>query len=100
MKEVQRSWLVALGQCRQLFYLTNCPGIHYQSGDTFANYSCFQILYITINQHIYMTCCLIVSTQEMETYIILGMLTLWAPFHVEQNSLYLFFRPQLFFEHF
>ena len=38
-----------------------------------------------------MTCCLIVSTQEMETFIILGMLTLWAPFHVEQNSLYLFF---------
>ena len=44
-----------------------------------------------------MNCCPIVSTQEVEIDIILGALTVWTTFHVEQNLLNLFFsRPQLF----
>ena len=51
-----------------------------------------------LHELIYMNCCPIVSTQEVEIDIILGTLTVWTTFHVEQNLLnLLFFRPQLLF---
>ena len=70
-------------------------GISIVSDETIANNLCSQ-LYITIHQHISVTSCPIVYTQEVETDIILGTLSVWTTFHAEQLNR-LFLRPQLFF---
>ena len=89
---------MGLEEYRQLFYLMNCPGTRKKSDERIANYLCFQTLYITIHQHIYMNGWPIVSLLEVEKDIALGALIEWTTFHEEQNHLNLLhFRPQLFF---